>query len=205
VAERLVAAARERGLAAAIYRPGRIVGHSTTGIWNTDDFACRAVRGSIELGVVPDLDPLDSMSPVDFVAKAIVHLSRQPRAFEPGAFHVVNPEFYLWRRLFDYMRRRGYALEDISYREWRRRLGEASENALKPLLPLFSVPPEHGSDGSGQRWSVLPAPNCSRASDGLGGAVVCPPLDDALWDRYFEFFRRTGYIQPAPSSAGSAI
>ncbi len=92
VAERLVLAARSRGLPAAVYRPARIIGHSRTGIWNTDDFACRAVRGSIELGVVPDVDPIDNMSPVDYVSRAIVHISRRSDVFAHPVYHVINPD-----------------------------------------------------------------------------------------------------------------
>jgi thioester reductase-like protein len=201
VAERLVQAGRARGLSVAIYRPGRIVGHSRTGIWNVDDFACRAIRGSIELGVVPDIDPLDSMSPVDFVAAAIATIARGPQAFTHPAFHVINPSYFLWRRLFDFIRRRGYPLQDVSYREWRRRLAADASNPLAPLLPLFPAVPEH-DDGAGLRWSDIPLPNCARAQSALEGTgVTCPPLDEALWDRYFDFFLRTGYLTEPPTHA----
>jgi thioester reductase-like protein len=202
VAEHLVRAARARGLSAAIYRPGRIIGHSRTGIWNTDDFACRAIRGSIELGVVPDIDPLDSMSPVDFVAAAITSIARGPDAFQHPAFHVINPEYFLWRRLFDTIRRRGYPLDDVPYGEWRRRLAADASNPLAPLLPLFPVAPQQ-DDQAGLRWTDIPVPNCARAQAALDSTEVrCPALDDALWDRYFEFFMRTGYITEPPRGTG---
>jgi thioester reductase-like protein len=197
VAEQLVATARDRGIPAAIYRPGRVIGHSKTGVWNTDDLACRAIRGSIELGVVPDIDPLDSMTPVDYVARAIVRISKSERAFTHRAFHVIAPQYVLWRDLFDLMRRRGYALDVVPYREWRKRLSTAPDNALAPLLPIFPVPPEEGDDGSGSRWRDVPSPNCSAVAAALAGSgVECPPLDTTLWDRYFTFFLGTGYIAP---------
>ena len=200
VAERLVSAARKRGLPAAVYRPARIIGHARTGIWNTDDFACRAVRGSIELGVVPDVDPLDNMSPVDYVSRAIVHISRRPGVFEHPVYHVVNPEYYLWQRLFDVIRRRGYTLGVVPYPEWRRRLAAAPDNALKPLLPLFPVPVER-TGAPEPPWADVPTVNCGRARAALeGSGIVCPPIDDALWARYFDFFIKTGYLQPAAAA-----
>lgn len=203
VAERLLLAARERGLPVAIYRPGRVIGHSRTGIWNADDFACRAIRGSIALGAVPDLEPLDNMAPVDFVARALVHLSRQPEAFTHRAFHVVNPEHFLWSRLFEIIRQRGYTLTPVPYREWRRRLAAAPDNALAPLLPLFPVPPAEPAAGPDPgevrpRPARVPAVNCEAMLPLLGG-IVCPPLDRDLWDRYFDFFLRTGFLEPPPA------
>ncbi|HKX31268.1 MAG TPA: amino acid adenylation domain-containing protein, partial [Blastocatellia bacterium] len=56
VAERLVMAARARGLPVSIYRPGRIAGDSRTGISNPDDFVCRYLRGCLQLGAMPDWD-----------------------------------------------------------------------------------------------------------------------------------------------------
>ena len=204
VAERLVSEARDRGVPVAIYRPGRVVGHSRTGIWNTEDFACRAVRGSIELGVVPDVEPLDNMAPVDYVSAAIVSASRSPLALSHRALHAINPEYFAWSRLFDAMRRRGYVLDTVTYREWRRRLAASPDNALAPLLPLFPVPvdaelttPVNGPAPALPQPTDRPAPHCDGMRTALQGTgVECPPLDAALWDRYFDFFTRTGYIAP---------
>jgi 5-hydroxydodecatetraenal polyketide synthase CpkC len=135
------------------------------------------------------------MSPVDYVAAAIVELSRQPDACTRAAYHVVNPQYYFWQRLFALMRGWGYTLEPVPYREWRRRLARSADNALKPLIALFPVPPDEGDDGSVQRWAAAPPVHCDRAQAALAGTgVTCPPLVDALWARYFEFFVRAGYL-----------
>src|SRR5262249_13765289 len=150
----LIAAARTRGVRAVVYRPGRVVGDSRSGRWNTDDFACRAIKGLVQLGCAPTVDPLDNMAPVDHVARAIVALSLQPESFEHQAFHMINPEWFSWRRMFAFLRARGYRLEDVSYPEWWQRLAEASsgdgDNALKPLFPLFPVPPDPLPPGAGE-------------------------------------------------------
>jgi thioester reductase-like protein len=75
VADQLVLRAAERRLPVTIYRPGRITGHTKTGVTSVEDFMCRIVKGCIQLGVAPDLDWLLDMTPVDFCADAIVHLA----------------------------------------------------------------------------------------------------------------------------------
>ena len=75
VAEKLVAEARSRGLPVSVYRPGRITGHSLTGVSSPDDFACRFIRGCVQLGAMPDWDGEVNFIPVDYASQAIVHLS----------------------------------------------------------------------------------------------------------------------------------
>ncbi len=77
VAEKLVMTARVRGIPVCIYRLGMITGHSQTGVSKTDDLMCRMIKGFIQLGSAPDLDMMINMTPVDYVSKAIIHLSRQ--------------------------------------------------------------------------------------------------------------------------------
>ena len=56
VAEKLITIARNRGLPVSIYRPPLIAGDSQTGIWNTDDFTCRFIKGCIQMGSMPDMN-----------------------------------------------------------------------------------------------------------------------------------------------------
>ena len=82
VADKLVIEAARRGVPAAIYRPGRITGHSRLGTGATEDFQCRLIKGCLQLGLYPDLDWYMDMTPVDFVASSIVQLAL---AYEPLA------------------------------------------------------------------------------------------------------------------------
>ena len=208
VAERLVHLARQRGLPAAVYRPARIVGDSRTGIWNTDDFASRAIKGLIQIGAAPEVHPVDNMSPVDYVSRAIVRLSQLPASRDLPACHVINPQPFAWDRMFEFIRTRGYRLEQVPYRTWHRRLVEAcaggDENALKPLLPLFPVPPDGGEDPQEQSPapSGMPAPRCEAAQQALAGTgVSCPAIDPALLSRYFDYFVRIGFLEPSAAGA----
>ncbi|NJL38964.1 MAG: amino acid adenylation domain-containing protein [Leptolyngbyaceae cyanobacterium SM1_4_3] len=92
VAEKLVSIAGSRGLPVCIYRPGRITGNSQTGQSNLDDFMSHLIKGCIQLGSVPEPenDSFIDMTPIDYVSRAIVHLSKQKQVLGK-AFHLVNP------------------------------------------------------------------------------------------------------------------
>ncbi|MCU1246817.1 MAG: linear gramicidin synthetase subunit, partial [Acidobacteria bacterium] len=78
VADRMVQLARAQGVPVSIYRPARVTGASDTGASNTADLFPAFIKGCIQLGAVPDTDEEMNMSPVDFVAAAIVRLSLHP-------------------------------------------------------------------------------------------------------------------------------
>jgi amino acid adenylation domain-containing protein/thioester reductase-like protein len=204
VAEKLMAAARERGLPVVIYRPGVIIGDSRSGIWNTDDFTCRFIKGCIQLGYTHDLDELLQLTPVDFVSKAIVYLSKQ--AGSPGqSFHILNPQRLHQRQIDDWLRAAGYKLEQLPYRQWREKLlevaGRSPDHALYPLLPLFieQVPGTAGLTVP-EIFTQDREPNfdCQNLLTGLAGSgIVCPPLEAELFNTYLAYFTRSGYL-PTP-------
>ncbi|MGL5806503.1 MAG: amino acid adenylation domain-containing protein, partial [Xenococcaceae cyanobacterium] len=80
VAEKLVIAARSRGIPTAIYRPGMLTGHSQTGASQTNDIMCRIIKGMIQLGVAPDLDLWINLIPINYASQAIVRISRQKKS-----------------------------------------------------------------------------------------------------------------------------
>src|SRR4029077_12133062 len=89
-ADTLCREARSRGLPICIYRPGLITGHSETGAWNTGDVMSRMLKSWIELQGAPEFayDETD-MTPVDYISKAIVHLSGR-RDTIGKTFHIPN-------------------------------------------------------------------------------------------------------------------
>jgi amino acid adenylation domain-containing protein/thioester reductase-like protein len=196
-AERLLVQARQRGLPVCIYRPGRVMGHTGTGAGNTGDLLCRMLKGCIQLGLSPELELPVDVTPVDFVCDALVHLSLQPGS-EGKVFHLINPEPVRMDTLVEYIQRRGYPLERVPYRRWRAALEEilarGVENALHPLLPLFAE--------EGLRWDHARY-DCQNVLTGLThSGIRCPPVDARLLDAYFDYFLRSGFLTPAPASAG---
>ncbi|QIS11725.1 amino acid adenylation domain-containing protein [Nocardia arthritidis] len=77
VSEGLVLAAGERGIPVAVYRPGRIGGHSGTGVIGPDDAFWSLIRAMVLSGSVPaemtETATID-LSPVDWVAAVVVRL-----------------------------------------------------------------------------------------------------------------------------------
>jgi len=217
VAEKLMEAARSRGLPVAVYRPGIITGHSRTGAWNTDDFMSRLIKGWIELGSAPDLEGAIDMTPVDYVSTAIVHLSMSEHALG-NVFHLVNPRAIDLRELVAWIRSSGYPLEHLPYDQWRTdllsRAGRGREQPAYSLLPLFSATAGESSQGQDQMkpdgdttvdriGSVMAAQYGARSvtfddqqtRQGLAGtSIACPRVDSEVFARYLSYFVRTGLL-----------
>lgn len=192
VAEKLIMEAQKRGLSVCTYRPGNITGTKNNGICNTNDFLWRMVKSCIQIGLAPDIDMTVDMTPVDYVAQAIVHLSLQRESFGK-AFHLFNPCPMHWALLVDTIRSFGYPLELISYDKWRNKLiahaEHFPENALHPLLPLFSE--ENPFEKREPRY------DCQNTLDGLAGSNIVPyPVNTELLRIYFSYFQNSSFLNP---------
>jgi thioester reductase-like protein len=95
VAERLVNTAADRGLPTSIYRPGVITGHSQSGTCNVRDRFSLLLRACVLLGVAPEFDGVLHLTPVDYVARAIVELSRIDGT-TGKAYHLISPRSLTW-------------------------------------------------------------------------------------------------------------
>ncbi|MEW6734060.1 MAG: amino acid adenylation domain-containing protein, partial [Acidobacteriota bacterium] len=216
VAERLIGLARSRGIPCSIYRLGRVTGDSRTGVSNTNDILFRMIKGCIQLGSAPMLNYSEDITPVDYICRAIVHLSKQPS--EQGKnFHLVNPQRIKWNDLVKWIEQYGYTIKLISYDEWITKLIAANqglkENALLPLISIFTEQtPGKGKQGSlpgrvisslalralqllGWKTPFEPRYNCRNTQQGLVGAsIACPQLNNDLLMRYFSYFIRNGFL-----------
>ncbi|GAB5360383.1 hypothetical protein AAMO2058_000623000 [Amorphochlora amoebiformis] len=149
----LMEAAKSCGVPVAIYRPGYVTGDCQLGLWNTDDFQCRLIKGCISLGVHPFMTAKDDQgrvlgidaSPVDYVAEAIVHIATSafPNPSQTmQAYHIVNPNPYPYHDLYSKIEKLGYNLRGMPYSEWRQKLLKAvesgAENPLAAVVGNFS-------------------------------------------------------------------
>jgi amino acid adenylation domain-containing protein/thioester reductase-like protein len=200
VAEKLVTIARSRGLPICIYRPGRITGHSKTGLWNPNDFMCNMIKSCIQLGSVPDIAELVDMTPVDYVSKAVVHLSRE-KTLLGKAFHLVNPYPIDLKDLVNWVRSFGYPLRLVSYRKWREDLisiaRRSSDKTLHSLLPFFPNTEDEA------QISILQEPSqpqiiqidCQNTLEQLEGtSIICPSINSELLETYFSHFIHSGFL-----------
>jgi len=189
VAEQLVMQAHERGIPCTIYRPGIITGHSQTGATNTEDLATRLVKGSYQLGMMPDRNMSVNIVPVDYVSRGIVHLSLLSEA-AGETFHLTSPQSTPIHDLVTWASDTGNGLREVSYGEWRTALIKQAqgslENALVPLLPMFPI------DRPEQIEQLV---DCQRTVDILARAgIYCPPIDAGLVSVYTDYLRESGHM-----------
>jgi thioester reductase-like protein len=192
VGEKLVKQAHARGIPASIYRPGMITGHSQTGASQQGDLIDRLIKGLIQLGSAPELDLNLSLTPVDYVSQAMIHLSQQPDLFGQ-TFHLVSPEMVSLRQLVDEIRAIGHPIEWMDYSTWQDKLVEVAssqpDNALSPLVFLFTQ-----WVGENQRPYLETAALVSQAFDsqntlaGLAGTnIVCPSVNSQVIRAYLNY------------------
>lgn len=197
VAERLLLAARGRGIPASIYRPGQIVGDSETGAVNSRDLFFRDIKTCLQLGVFPEFPNChENLIPVDYISRAIVQLS-QRQDTGSSVFHLMNPTPN-WRNDFiDHAQRLGYPIQGLPFMDWKAKVMDACRGnphiALYPLLPLlnmYATPDSNWTHGY----------DCSNTLAGLAGTDIrCPPITPAMLDVYFDYLIRHGGF-PEPSA-----
>jgi thioester reductase-like protein len=166
-----------------------VAGDSTTGIWNTDDFIPRLIKGCIQLGRVPDSRAMIEMAPVNYVSRIIIHLSLQ-RELQSSVFHVVSPHLITARELGSIVGSLGYNLTLVSFADWRNALLDdaktSSKNALYPLLGMFADP---------NPSEVVPTFDCRNTLEGLRGTqLLFPEVGTDLMATYLTYFRSSGFL-----------
>ncbi|KAL4400980.1 large subunit of alpha-aminoadipate reductase [Malassezia pachydermatis] len=213
VAERLIMAAAKQGLSAVIVRPGYVVGDSTTAVTNTDDFLFRLVKGSAQLGLIPDMDNTINMVPVDHVARvtslAALAAARLPTHATTYAtvFHVTSHPTIRYNDFLGALATHGWAVERIDYLAWRAALenhvlasSEQSEaNALFPLLHfvLDDLP-------TSTKSAELDDAHTTSLLDEAGERHVVRGVDAKLVGLYLAWLVAVGFL-PAPTKAGTAL
>jgi thioester reductase-like protein len=209
VAELLVRVAGARGLPVTVYRPGLINASGKTGAYTTQDFAARLLKSWVDLGAAPVMDRELFLTPVDYVSRAIVYLSRRPDAVG-ATFHLVTPHPLTITALCDLVRQAGYPLETVSFEEWRSRLAARAEQtrdeALAAVVPFLALPEAGSADESMPVW---PPRNmrfdCRETAACLApGSVRCPPIDVRLLRRCLDYFVREGFLNVEGAGAAPA-
>ncbi|PWZ00560.1 large subunit of L-aminoadipate-semialdehyde dehydrogenase [Testicularia cyperi] len=219
VAEKLIMIAASRGLKASIVRPGYVVGDSTSAVTNTDDFLWRLVKGSVQLGLIPDMHNTINMVPVDHVARiatlACLHNGRELETINqtPGTnarvYHVTNHPSIRFNDLLGQLSKYGWKVEKTEYVQWRARLEEhvlgsgatsVEDNALFPLLHfvLDDLPTSTKSPELDDRHTqaILDAANEGKAQGTVMG------VDKSLVGTYLAWLVAVGFL--APPSATDA-
>ncbi|MCZ7416223.1 type I polyketide synthase [Streptomyces sp. WMMC897] len=193
-AERLMELARERGIPVDVHRPGRVLGDSRSGACLTTHFTTRVIKGCLQLGQAPELDLEVEMTPVDYVAGALVRISREPHTFG-HTYHLVNRAKLGFGALLDAMAGYGWKFDVVPVETWWQSLQDAyavRENELHPVMGVVEEFVVGGEEAIDYR-----AANTDGALEET--SISCPVLDADLLRIYFDWMVRTGYL---PSPAG---
>ena len=138
VGERILERARERGVRVHLYRPGNISFNSLTGVCQPHkNRLMLMLKGSIQLGQVPEFALNFDLMPVDFLARFIAfHASRyQP---EKAVFNLHNPEPLSWDDYVASFREAGREFSMVSVADWQQQLNRVdSDNALFGVLGFY--------------------------------------------------------------------
>jgi amino acid adenylation domain-containing protein/thioester reductase-like protein len=195
VAEKLVMEARSRGVPVCIYRPATITAHSQTGTLQTHDLMGRFIKGLVQLGSAPELDVHLNLTPVDYVSRAIIHLSRQPDSIGK-AFHLNTPYPLPFRQLVQDIQDYGHAIQWTQYDKWQAKLIEATHaqagNDLSPLLFLFTDwYVDHSCSYLETSALISQAFDTQNTQAGLTGTnITCQPVSNTNLRQSFSFLFR---------------
>jgi len=156
------------------------------------------IKGFIQMGSAPNLDLMMTLTPVDYISRAIIHLSRQNTSLGK-AFHLLNPQPLHVSELVNNINALGYPIQQMPYENWQASLLNIDvfkENALSPLLSLFT------KKISAKQQTYLEtsalgsqAFNFQNTIDGLSGnSIICPSVNFKLLSIYFSYFIRSGFL-----------
>ncbi|MBE9048266.1 SDR family oxidoreductase [Pleurocapsales cyanobacterium LEGE 10410] len=205
VAEQLVTIARDRNIPVTIHRPGRISGHSKTGVCNPNDHTFRMIRGCIQLGSVSLNDSLVNLIPVDYAVEAIVHLASQAESIGK-TFHLFNPQPTPWNEVAKLINSLGYPIKQVTYEEWREALLSATEKSSdNPLSPLISTFAESNKPNKDTEENISRKLEANNTKSGLAEtSIICPPCDRQLLSTYFSYLIDRGLL-PKPLNENSKL
>lgn len=195
VSEKLTKIAQERGLRTTIYRPGDITG-TKRGIWEVDDMVSRTIVSAIEMKAFPRTNYCMHMTPVDYVAAAIVHIAHKEEAIGQ-AFNIINPRPVSMKQLIADIRKCGYNIRYVPFPIWKKRLKDstAENNSLVLLASLF----DSGTDSSPGmlRHFIGKDTTYDTSKTELllnGSGIKCPVVDTKMIAAYLRYFKKLGKI-----------
>lgn len=199
-------AGAKHGLRGAIVRPGYVLGDSTTGVSNTDDFLLRMVKGSQQIGEYPNIANSVNMVPVDHVARLTVAAAlHAPESSGISVVHVTSHPRIQFTEFLGCLASYGYDVSPAEYLPWRVALEkyvvEHGDSALFPLLHFVlddlpqSTKAPHLDDSNAVK--CLKSDAEWTGSDRSAGAGV----DEKQLGVYFSFLVACGFMEP-PSKPG---
>jgi thioester reductase-like protein len=208
-AEKLIHAAGNKGLRWVIARPGNIFGDSVTGAYPLISLTVTGVYYDIIRTVTTtglamfNPDRLD-ITPVDYVAEAIVALMFEPEAFGK-TFHLVNPDVKAFYEVINLLIDYGYRIRFLPLSEFvdlfrKRRVlhqGKAYSSFFTAMARHFE---EYFVDNRFHFGATFDIANVQSILEPKG--VKCPKINLDLLSNYLEYCIAAGYL-PSPAKQGN--
>jgi myxalamid-type nonribosomal peptide synthetase MxaA len=198
-AECAINEARKKGLPVAVYRPAQILGHTVTGATQTSDYLVIFVRGFLRMGILPVFPRIIDNVPVDYLAKAIVHISLKPASLG-RFFNLFNPQPVSTAKIYEWLAEWGYEYEVVPYKEAQKIIP-----TIEPGHPLYSVLPLLLMEAPDPAPALDPAfihevdnsVECRNTLEMLADTdLVCPPVDEKYIKDSMQYLRNIGWLEP---------
>ncbi|WP_417736575.1 thioester reductase domain-containing protein [Rosistilla oblonga] len=204
VSETMIRQAQERGIPAAIYRPGHVTGHSETGASNIDDLLHTIMLTCWRMGSAPLRSGELDMTPVDYVANAIVGISLQNESLG-GVFHLTNPNPLNYRYLVEWMQRDGTGIRPVPYDQWRSELLALTARVpMETMQTLVKTMVPDAADNNGVAPALHPKYDCRITLRLLSQLDIrCAEVDARLLNLYLECLKRTGAFPTLESDSAN--
>jgi thioester reductase-like protein len=178
-----------------VFRPGFLMGDSRTGRFKRKielDAQYLQVRGHILMRTAPPIHPDDFMdvTPVDYAAAAIAHISLQEGA-GGGTYHVCNPEPVLKGEVWEFIRDYGYPLRFLPAEGYSQAVMDREDELyLKGLQSVLVYLGDYEKSPARFRTEVTQAALA-------GSGISCRKPDRALMGLYLDYCVQAGFI-PSP-------
>ncbi|MDY7567363.1 non-ribosomal peptide synthetase [Pseudomonas sp. RTC3] len=189
VAERILQRASDQGVWVNIYRPGNIAFNSVTGVCQPHkNRLMLMLKGSMQLGQVPEFAMNFDLMPVDFLARFIgFHASRYQASH--AVFNLHNPELLSWTDYVAAFREAGREFEMVSTAHWQKQLSRVdNQNALFGVLGFYL-------DGFEEDIGDISMIQHDNARAGVRRMGECYPLKtEALLHKGCEYLKEIDFI-----------
>lgn len=203
-AERIVRGHADAGLPTIIVRPGDIFGDSQTGAYplrtrRDADVFYDIFKTAIDLGVAPFNDDYFDLTPVDYVAQAIVALMLDPECYGK-TFHLTNPDRKKYYQVINYLVEYGYRIRFVPFSEYLGlvKKGAFTNNGKKYTSKFISLTEYFSSLFDGKSLCGTFDTTYTRSVLSRKG-IQCPQANFELIKTYLDYAVADGFIPP-PSS-----
>lgn len=177
VMEKIADLAALQGLPLMTFRLGYATSHSRSGVSADYQWWGRLVKTCLSSGTVPDLRDLrEGLTTVDYMTRAIAHISGNPQALGLK-FNLIHEDSnnltlqQFFRRLEDYF---GYRFRQMPYHDWLAQWQHDENAPLYPLLSLFRDNMSHGQ-AAVQLYQDTYQWDCSNVKRFLAGSGIEEP------------------------------